>query len=106
MDFDTYMIVQIAYLKGKICASIKIRDTGSRKIITPLALQQVHGWRIYTFYQNASLLLKCVGWEVSLATYFATPSVVRCVLPCVLLISNSVPFCTTCVLITTHDYYY
>ena len=28
MDFDTCMIVQITYLKGKICAAIKIHDTG------------------------------------------------------------------------------
>ena len=28
MDFDMCMIVQIAYLKGKICAAIKMYDTG------------------------------------------------------------------------------
>ena len=28
MDFDAYLTVQIAYLKGKICAAIKIHATG------------------------------------------------------------------------------
>ena len=51
MDFDTYMIVQITYLKGKNCAAIKIHNTRESQNITLLALQQVHGCRIYPFIE-------------------------------------------------------